>query len=145
MIDDAYNANPASVAASLEVLAAAEVKHDVGRINRGRRIAYLGDMGELGESEVQIHQSLAALPSMENIDRVHCIGPLMQNLYEALPASKRGRWTEDAAGMIDGIARDLDAGDVVLAKGSLYMGIGRVVDAIKKLGHPAPNANEGTS
>lgn len=145
LIDDAYNANPASVAASLEVLAAAEVKHDVGRINRGRRIAYLGDMGELGEREVQIHQSLAALPSMENIDRVHCIGPLMQNLYEALPVSKRGRWTEDAAGMIDGIARDLDAGDVVLAKGSLYMGIGRVVDAIKKLGHPAPNANEGTS
>lgn len=145
LIDDAYNANPASMAASLEVLAAAEVKHDVGRISNGRRIAYLGDMGELGATEVQIHRSLAALPSMDQIDRVHCIGPLMKHLYEALPVSKRGRWTEDAAGMIDGIARDLDAGDVVLAKGSLYMGIGRVVDAIKKLGHPAPNANEGTS
>lgn len=145
LIDDAYNANPASMAASLEVLAAAEVRHDVGRISKGRRIAYLGDMGELGATEVQIHQSLAALSSMENIDRIHCIGPLMKHLYEALPASKRGRWTEDAAGMIDGIARDLDAGDVVLAKGSLYMGIGRVVDAIKKLGHPAPNSNEGTS
>ena len=145
LIDDAYNANPASMAASLEVLAAAEVKHDVGRISNGRRIAYLGDMGELGATEVQIHRSLAALPSMDQIDRVHCIGPLMKHLYEALPVSKRGRWTEDAAGMIDGIARDLDAGDVVLAKGSLYMGIGRVVDAIKKLGHPAPNANEETS
>lgn len=145
LIDDAYNANPASMAASLEVLAAAEVKHDIGRISKGRRIAYLGDMGELGTSEVEIHQSVAALDAIDKIDRVHCIGPLMRHLYDALPPQKRGRWSEDTAGMIDGLAKDLDAGDVVMAKGSLYMGIGRLVDAIKKLGHPAPNANEGTS
>ncbi|MEE2945058.1 MAG: UDP-N-acetylmuramoyl-tripeptide--D-alanyl-D-alanine ligase [Pseudomonadota bacterium] len=145
LIDDAYNANPASMAASLEVLAGADVKNDRGRISQGRRIAYLADMGELGETEVQIHQSLAKLPSIQEIDRVHCIGPLMRNLYEALPSQKRGRWTEDAAEMVTGIAKDLDAGDVIMAKGSLSMGMARVVDAIEKLGHPAPKVNEGTS
>jgi len=144
LIDDAYNANPASMAASLEVLAAADVTDDIGRISQGRRIAYLGDMGELGATEVEIHQSIAALASIDQIDRVHCIGPLMRHLHEALPPQKRGRWAEDTAGMIDGLAKDLDAGDVVMAKGSLYMGIGRLVDAIKKLGHPAPKVNEGT-
>ncbi|SHH73904.1 UDP-N-acetylmuramoyl-tripeptide--D-alanyl-D-alanine ligase [Cognatishimia maritima] len=145
LIDDAYNANPASMAASLEVLAAAEVTNDVGRISRGRRIAYLGDMGELGPTEADIHRDLATLPSMEKIDRVHCIGPLMRNLHDALPAQKRGRWAPDAATMVDGIAKDLDAGDVVLAKGSNYTGVGRVVDAIRKLGHPAAKANEDNS
>lgn len=144
LIDDAYNANPASMAASLEVLAGAEVKDNIGRISRGRRIAYLADMGELGETEVQIHQGLAALPSLEQVDRVHCIGPLMAHLYEALPSEKRGRWSENVDGMVDGIAKDLDAGDVVMAKGSLSMGMARLVDAIKKLGHPSPNVTEGT-
>jgi UDP-N-acetylmuramoyl-tripeptide--D-alanyl-D-alanine ligase len=69
----------------------------------------------------------------------------MRNLYEALPPHQRGRWTEEAGEMVTGIAKDLDAGDVVMAKGSLTMGMARVVDAIKKLGHPAPNVNEGTS
>jgi UDP-N-acetylmuramoyl-tripeptide--D-alanyl-D-alanine ligase len=145
LIDDAYNANPASMAASLEVLAAAEVTHDIGRFAQGRRVAYLGDMGELGHGEVDIHKKLADLMSMEKVDRVHCVGPLMHNLYYALPAAKRGRWTETSTDMASGVAQDLDAGDVVMVKGSLYMGMARVVDAIRKLGHPAPTNSEGTA
>ena len=134
LIDDAYNANPASMGASLEVLAAAEVKDEVGRFAAGRRVAYLGDMKELGLTEAALHAGLAEHPAMEKIALVHCTGPLMRHLWEALPAHKRGRWTETSAEMAEGVARDLDAGDVVLVKGSLSMGLARVVDAIRKMG-----------
>ena len=85
----------------------------------------------------KLHAALAALPAMVRIDRVHCAGPLMRHLYEALPEEKRGRWVETAREMTDGIARELDAGDVVLVKASLSMGLGAVVDAIRKMGQGA--------
>ncbi|WGW03355.1 UDP-N-acetylmuramoyl-tripeptide--D-alanyl-D-alanine ligase [Tropicibacter oceani] len=134
LIDDAYNANPASLGAALEVLAAARPVDAVGRVGQGRRIAYLGDMKELGQTEAALHAAIAALPAMEQIDKVHCVGPLMRHLWEALPEDRRGRWHADAAQMSDGVAHDLDAGDVVLVKGSLSMGLARVVDAIRKMG-----------
>lgn len=133
LIDDAYNANPASLGASLEVLAAAEPRDGVGRFSKGRRIAYLGDMKELGADEVALHQAVAALPATQKIDIVHCVGPLMRALWLALPEAQRGHWTETADKMAGRVVRDLDAGDIVLAKGSLSMGIGRVVDAIRRL------------
>jgi UDP-N-acetylmuramoyl-tripeptide--D-alanyl-D-alanine ligase len=133
LIDDAYNANPTSVAAALEVLAAAEPQNDMGRVSKGRRIAYLGDMKELGRQEAVLHAEVADLPALERVDIVHCMGPLMQHLWRALPEEKRGHWTETSDKMAERVARDLDAGDVVLAKGSLSMGVGRVVDAIRKL------------
>jgi UDP-N-acetylmuramoyl-tripeptide--D-alanyl-D-alanine ligase len=141
LIDDAYNANPASLAASLEVLAAAEPRHGLGRFARGRRIAYLGDMKELGREEVALHEAVATLPAMARVDIVHCVGPLMRNLWKALPEERRGHWTEDAGKMAERVARDLDAGDVVLAKGSLSMGIGRVVEAVRRMSK-APAAPE---
>ncbi len=133
LIDDAYNANPASMAAALEVLASAEVQHDLGRVSRGRRIAYLGDMKELGGAELGMHAALAAQPAMDAIDVVHCVGPLMKALYDALPTEKRGRWGKTSAEMAEGVRHDLDAGDVVLVKASLSMGLGRVVDVIRKM------------
>ncbi len=133
LIDDAYNANPASMAAALEVLAAAEVHHDLGRVSKGRRIAYLGDMKELGPQESALHAELARHPAMDAIDIVNCIGPLTRHLYDALPLEKRGRWAETSAGIVGSLRHDLDAGDVVLVKASLSMGLGRVVDAIRKM------------
>ncbi|SMC88419.1 UDP-N-acetylmuramoyl-tripeptide--D-alanyl-D-alanine ligase [Primorskyibacter flagellatus] len=133
MIDDAYNANPASVGAALEVLAAASVRHDLGRVAQGRRIAFLGDMKELGDDEAALHAAIADLAAMDRIDRVHAVGPLMHHLWEALPQEKRGRWTETSAEMAKGLRHDLDAGDVVLVKGSLSMGLARVVDGLRKL------------
>lgn len=133
LIDDAYNANPASMAAALEVLAAAEARDGVGRIAQGRRIAYLGDMGELGPDEVREHAALARLPYLDRIDVVHTVGPLMRHLHDALPLTRQGRWTETATEMARAVMRDLDAGDVVLVKGSNYMGLARIVDAIRKM------------
>ncbi|KPA23165.1 UDP-N-acetylmuramoyl-tripeptide--D-alanyl-D-alanine ligase [Shimia sp. SK013] len=143
LIDDAYNANPTSLGAALEVLAAAEVQNGVGRVGAGRRIAFVGDMKELGSQENAMHAALADHPAIEKIDTVHCVGPLMRHLYEALPEQKRGKWTESSDEMAADVRRFVDAGDAVLAKGSLSMGLAKVVDAIRKLGHPAPKtANE---
>jgi UDP-N-acetylmuramoyl-tripeptide--D-alanyl-D-alanine ligase len=135
LIDDSYNANPTSMAASLEVLAAAAVTNNTGRVAKGRRIAYLGDMKELGPKAEALHVEMAIHNAAAELDTIHCIGPLMKAMYDALPDAQKGRWTETSAEMVQGIRRDLDAGDVVLAKGSLSMKLGLVVDAIRKLGH----------
>lgn len=141
LIDDSYNANPTSIEAALDVLAAAQVTHDIGRVSKGRRIAFVGDMKELGGQAAEMHAQLAALDAMKSIDKVHCIGPLMQNLHAALPMEKRGKWTETAEEMATETPRTLDSGDVVLVKGSLSMRLALVVDAIRKMGHPV---DEGT-
>jgi UDP-N-acetylmuramoyl-tripeptide--D-alanyl-D-alanine ligase len=135
LIDDAYNANPTSMAASLDVLAGAE-RH------KGRRIAFLGDMKELGPDEHALHRALAALTTMERIDQVHCIGPLMRTLYDTLPEHRRGDWFEASADMAKGMGARLRSGDVVLVKGSLSMKLALVVDAIRKMGHAAPHSDE---
>ncbi|MFT7596058.1 MAG: UDP-N-acetylmuramoyl-tripeptide--D-alanyl-D-alanine ligase [Paracoccaceae bacterium] len=130
LIDDAYNANPASMAASLDVLAASSAKR--------QRIAILGDMKELGPDEQARHAALADLPAMQDIDIIHCIGPLMHALYDALPEGQRGHWALTSAGMMRGLRHRLHAGDIVLVKGSLSMGMAQIVDAIRKMGHAAP-------
>ncbi|WP_300031523.1 UDP-N-acetylmuramoyl-tripeptide--D-alanyl-D-alanine ligase [uncultured Roseobacter sp.] len=135
LIDDSYNANPTSMAAALEVLAAAEVKHDIGRVSKGRRIAFLGDMKELGPDAQALHAGLAHLPATQQIDVIHCIGPLMKSLYHLLPEAQRGEWFATAAEAVPRLKRHLDSGDVVLAKGSLSMKLALIVDAIRKMGH----------
>jgi UDP-N-acetylmuramoyl-tripeptide--D-alanyl-D-alanine ligase len=145
LIDDAYNANPASMAAALEVLAAARPVDGVGRIGAGRRIAILGDMLELGESEVEQHRALAALEAMASVDLVHCVGPRMRHLFDALPAAKRGQWAKSAEELIRRQHGLADAGDVVLVKGSNASRVGVVVDALRKLGHRLPDEARGGS
>ncbi len=136
LIDDSYNANPTSMAASLEVLAGAQVTDGVGRIAKGRRIAFLGDMKELGADDIALHAGIAHLEATKTLDVIHCVGPLMRSLYELLPEHQRGDWFETSAEMCEGLHHRLDAGDVVLAKGSLSMKLGQIVDAIRKMGHP---------
>mgnify|MGYP000660453973 CR=1 FL=1 len=132
---DAYNANPTSLAGALEVLAAAQPQNGVGRISQGRRIAFLGDMKELGPQETEFHREIARHPALQNIDLVHAIGPLMQTMWQELPIEKRGKWTATSDEMADKVRHLVDAGDVVLAKGSLSMALAQVVDAIRKMGH----------
>ena len=136
LLDDSYNANPTSMAAALEVLAGARTTNDIGRVSKGRRIAYLGDMKELGPDAIALHAGLAHLDAMTQIDKVYCIGPLMRSLHDNLPDSQKGNWFESAEEAARQVRRHLDSGDVVLAKGSLSMKLAVVVDAIRKMGHP---------
>ncbi|WP_322865402.1 UDP-N-acetylmuramoyl-tripeptide--D-alanyl-D-alanine ligase [Aquicoccus sp. G2-2] len=138
LIDDAFNANPASMAAALEVLAAATP----GDARRGRRIAILGDMLELGPSEAADHAGLATLPFLENLSVVHCVGPRMRALHDALRPEQRGEWLESAPEMGVRVRHLIHAGDIVLVKGSKGSKVSLVVDAIRKMGHPARNENE---
>ena len=138
LIDDSYNANPASMSAALDVLAAVEVQ-------KGRRIAFLGDMKELGPQQATLHRALGDLAAMQEIDLVHCIGPQMRVLHEALPGHRRGDWTQTSAEMARGMGARLRSGDVVLVKGSLSMKLALIVDAIRKMGHGAPQPDQGKS
>ena len=138
LIDESYNANPAAMAAAFEVLAAARTEDDVGRVARGRRVAFLGDMLELGAQELALHAGLAEVPSLAALSVVHCCGPRMRALHEALPPRLRGEWFADAAAMAERAGRLLDAGDVALVKGSNGSRLGLVVEAIKRMGEARP-------
>jgi UDP-N-acetylmuramoyl-tripeptide--D-alanyl-D-alanine ligase len=134
LLDDAFNANPASMEAALEVLAAAKPRDGVGRVKKGRRVAILGDMLELGPEEAALHTAVAALPAMASVTIVHCAGPRMRALWEALPREKRGQWFETAKELASHAHHLADAGDVVLVKGSKGSKVSLVVDALRKLG-----------
>ncbi|MEX5565826.1 UDP-N-acetylmuramoyl-tripeptide--D-alanyl-D-alanine ligase [Pseudophaeobacter sp. 1A16562] len=139
LLDDSYNANPTSVKAALDVLAATPVAEG------GRRIAYLGDMKELGPEEVALHADLARHPAIAQIDQIHCVGPLMQHLAEALPDEKRGGWHADSAAAKADLPGQIGAGDVVLVKGSLSMKLASIVDGIRDLGHGSRNSDANST
>ncbi|MBT8409191.1 MAG: UDP-N-acetylmuramoyl-tripeptide--D-alanyl-D-alanine ligase [Alphaproteobacteria bacterium] len=143
LIDDAFNANPASMAVALEVLAACRPVDGIGRVSRGRRIAVLGDMLELGERELDLHAQIARLPWIEGIEQIHCVGPRMEALWNALPGSKRGVHVGAAEDLTGRVHTLVDAGDVVLVKGSKGSRVSSVVDAIRKLGHRRSRQEEG--
>ena len=139
LIDDAFNANPASLAAGLDVLATIDPPPG------GRRVAILGDMLELGADAPVLHAELADHPAMAKIDIVHTAGPLMEHLHNALAAPRRGLHAETAKALAHDVPRALRAGDVVLVKGSKGSRVSRVVDALRKLGQANPTKSRGSS
>lgn len=128
LIDDAFNANPTSLSASLDILAALSPT--------GRRVAILGDMLELGPDEFAMHRDMINDPAMVAVDLVHLAGPRMQHLYQALPVEKRGIWAETADQLVAQVTSLTQPGDMVLVKGSKGSKVSLVVDALRKLGHP---------
>jgi len=141
LIDDAFNANPLSMRAALEVLAAIAPGRTVGGVSNGRRVAILGDMLELGADEAQMHSALVDHPSVTCIDIVHCVGPRMRSLFDVLPGDKRGIWTETADELQAKAHTLVKAGDVVLVKGSKGSKVSLVVEALKRLSR-APLSSE---
>ncbi|BDW85956.1 UDP-N-acetylmuramoyl-tripeptide--D-alanyl-D-alanine ligase [Roseicyclus marinus] len=137
LIDDAFNANPASVAASLEMLAAALPQ------GQGRRIAVLGDMLELGPTGPALHAAIADNPALAQIAAIHTVGPLMEHLHKALPGRVRGRHVETAEEMAAALPQKLRRGDVLLIKGSKGIKVSRVVDALRKLGQATVDQGKG--
>ena len=138
LIDDAFNANPASMAASLDVLAALPRRDD----GPARKIAIIGDMLELGQTEAQKHADLAQLQSIAELDKVHCIGPLSRHTWTALPAQQQGEWFETADEMAGQIRRFLRPGDIVLVKGSKGIAVSRIVTAIREVMRPKGERRE---
>jgi UDP-N-acetylmuramoyl-tripeptide--D-alanyl-D-alanine ligase len=127
VIDESYNANPASMAAALALLG----QRPVGA--RGRRIAVLGDMLELGPRGRALHRGLLAPVDAHAIDLVFCCGPLMRALWRALPAGRRGGYAEESAALEPQVLSAVGAGDVVMVKGSLGSRMAPIVKALQKL------------
>jgi UDP-N-acetylmuramoyl-tripeptide--D-alanyl-D-alanine ligase len=144
LIDDAFNANPASMAAALDVLIAAKPVDGIGRVGGGRRIAILGDMLELGPTEAALHAAIARHPGLEAVHVIHCVGPRMRALHEALPRRQRGDWVETAAELAPRVRSLIDAGDILLVKGSKGIKVSQIVDVLRKMGQAA-SPKEGTS
>ena len=112
LIDESYNASPVAMQAAFKVMALI----DPGR--GGRRIAILGDMYELGQNAAQMHRDLALPLQAAGVDLVYTCGPLMKNLYDALPEQNRGAHRDEAPEMAQIVPDVLVPGDVVLVKGS---------------------------
>jgi UDP-N-acetylmuramoyl-tripeptide--D-alanyl-D-alanine ligase len=102
---------------------------------RGRRIAVIGDMLELGPEEQSAHVGLAADLVREKIDLVFACGPLMKGLYDALPPQMRGHYAPNSLELIQPLRRAVRSGDVLLVKGSLGSRMGKIVEDIL---NPAP-------
>ncbi|KQP52742.1 UDP-N-acetylmuramoylalanyl-D-glutamyl-2,6-diaminopimelate--D-alanyl-D-alanine ligase [Methylobacterium sp. Leaf108] len=133
LIDESYNANPASIRAALSTLATVETGP------RGRRIAVLGDMLELGQAGEEHHRALADAVEAGGIDHVFTAGPLMRHLFEALPMSRRGLAAATSADLVDPLLGFVRPGDVVMVKGSNSIRMGRIVEALKaRYANPQP-------
>jgi UDP-N-acetylmuramoyl-tripeptide--D-alanyl-D-alanine ligase len=125
IIDESYNANPASMRAALALLAAAKPGP------KGRRIAVIGDMLELGPKAAAMHAELAADLSANKVDLLFGAGPLTRALFEAAPASMRAAWTERSSELTDEVARTLRGGDIAMIKGSNGSRMGPLVAALR--------------
>jgi len=86
--------------------------------NGGRRIAVLGDMLELGVEGAALHAELSEVVRQSSVDLVFACGPLMKNMFEALPSNLQAGYAETAKDLASLILPQLKTGDVVMVKGS---------------------------
>jgi UDP-N-acetylmuramoyl-tripeptide--D-alanyl-D-alanine ligase len=135
LIDESYNANPASMRAALSNLGAVELARGA------RRIAVLGDMKELGETGPNLHAELAEAIEANRIDLVFAAGSLMKNLVDALPKAKVAAHAETSADLVDAVCAAVRPGDAVTVKGSLSMKMALVVKALKERYGASPTAH----
>ena len=125
LVDESYNASPASMRAALAVMAV------IPRASARRRIAVLGDMRELGVHADRLHAELAPAVVDAGIDMVFAAGPHMLALYDGLPKHLCGKWAQTAAELRDHLLSAVQAGDAVMVKGSLGSRMGPLVEALK--------------
>ena len=131
LIDDAYNANPTSMRAGLSILAK----------KSGRKIAILGEMGELGDTAQQMHEEISGDVLNAGVDLVFASGELMQHLYNKLPPQLQGAYKSSAQELIDPIKQALRTGDQLLVKGSNASLVSHVVQALLEASDQNPNRN----
>jgi UDP-N-acetylmuramoyl-tripeptide--D-alanyl-D-alanine ligase len=124
LIDESYNANPASMRAAIALLAAAVPT------GNGRRIAVLGDMLEMGEFAERVHADLAGPLLAAGIEHVWLAGKEMQALRESLPESVAVEYRETTEELKDFVLNSVEPGDVLMVKSSLGIGFGKIVAAL---------------
>ena len=118
LIDDTYNANPASARAAIRVLAQVS----------GKRVLVLGDMGELGEQAVMLHTEIGNEARKAGIEKLYTLGKLSGNAAKAFGSGRHFDCIEDLQFALE---KELDRNSVVLVKGSRFMKMERVVQFLK--------------
>lgn len=124
LIDDSYNANPDSLRAAIDVLATTP----------GRKILVMGDMGEVGERAGQYHDEIGGYAKSQGIDLLFALGALSGAAARNFGAG--GCHFERVGDLIAALSDELTADTAVLVKGSRFMRMERVVDAIAEAEHP---------
>jgi UDP-N-acetylmuramoyl-tripeptide--D-alanyl-D-alanine ligase len=122
LIDESYNANPASMAATLKTFGALEAA--------GRRIAVLGAMKELGDGSDHFHAALAGPVESAGVELAILVGEEMEALAKALGAKVKMAHVPDTATAIELARREARPGDAILVKGSNSIGLAALVEAL---------------
>jgi UDP-N-acetylmuramoyl-tripeptide--D-alanyl-D-alanine ligase len=135
LIDESYNANPASMAATLRTFGTRPVG--------GRRIAVLGAMRELGATSDEFHAGLAAPVEAAGVDRAILVGEEMEALAKALGQKVKMTHVRDAAAATELVRSELRPGDAILVKGSNSIGLSALVEALA--GGPSVQIGTGKS
>ncbi|MHA1601097.1 MAG: glutamate ligase domain-containing protein, partial [Alphaproteobacteria bacterium] len=134
LIDDSYNANPSSMRAAIEVLGRAKTG------SKGRRIAVLGDMLELGPQAASLHRGLAEPLREAGVDLVFTCGESMAALADALPKEMDGGHAANSQALAPIVCAAVAAGDVVMVKGSLGSHMALIVKALADRAQALPRA-----
>lgn len=122
VIDDCYNAGPVSMKASLEVLSSA----------KGRKIAVLGDMGELGNTAEELHASVGQAVVDNHIDILYTVGSLSQEIHKvATLNSVMAHHFNTNKDLLAELIKEIKPGDTILIKASHFMNFSQIVDALK--------------
>ncbi len=124
LVDESYNANPASMRAALAVFPA------LPRSEFPRRVAVVGDMLELGADAPVLHADLWPAIDAAGVDLVFAAGPHMARLYERVPEARRGAWAPTAAELQVPLLAAIQPGDAVMVKGSNGSKMGLLVAAL---------------
>jgi UDP-N-acetylmuramoyl-tripeptide--D-alanyl-D-alanine ligase len=125
LIDESYNANPASVRAALAAMAT------TSRTDFPRRVAVLGDMLELGPASGDLHRSLKEAVDAAGIDLVFACGPMLRLLFDELKPDQQGGWAPDSGQLAPVLLDSVRAGDAVMIKGSLASRMAPLVEALR--------------
>jgi UDP-N-acetylmuramoyl-tripeptide--D-alanyl-D-alanine ligase len=129
LIDESYNANPASMRAAIELLASAETD--------GRRIAVLGDMLEMGEFSAELHRELAEPLEKSGINDIWLAGPDMAYLRDVIGDDRDVVYRAGADDLSAYVLENVRPGDVLMVKSSKGTGFGRIVAALTAKFAPA--------
>lgn len=132
VVDDSYNANPDSVRAAIDVLASTP----------GRKILVLGDMGEIGRTSAQVHDEIGGYAKSKGVDALFALGEM--SAVAARNFGEGGHHYRTADALVSAVRRQLDDETVVLVKGSRFMRMERVADALSAVHNDDPST-EGDS
>ncbi|WP_152045939.1 UDP-N-acetylmuramoylalanyl-D-glutamyl-2,6-diaminopimelate--D-alanyl-D-alanine ligase [Aureimonas psammosilenae] len=132
LLDESYNANPASMRAAISLLAATLPGEG------GRRIAILGDMFELGDESRDLHAAIAEPLIAAQVDRVFMLGEAMKALDDALDGRLACEWHESAGELEASLLGQVRAGDVLMVKASNGMGLSKIVERLVAAARPEP-------